>query len=122
MQGWLVVYDAIQGMRFCELIKDDLAALAELPESTPELEVAPTVVPMTYRQCIVVYFQSLRSESESPRTGWRPTKRPNRKPRASPGECFAHCSAKKQIRFRGRQSLTIDVSTWRFVIQLLASC
>lgn len=27
-----------EGMRFCELIKDDLAALAELPESTPELE------------------------------------------------------------------------------------
>jgi len=31
---------ATQGMRFCELIKDDLAALAELPESTPELEAA----------------------------------------------------------------------------------
>ena len=29
---------SMQGMRFCEMIKDDLAALAELPESTPELE------------------------------------------------------------------------------------
>jgi len=40
-----------EGMRFCELIKDDLAALAELPESTPELEDRLA----TYKKAILDY-------------------------------------------------------------------
>ena len=57
-----IVGHTVQGMRFCELIKDDLAALAELPESTPELEAALTapMMIMMYRSLLSFAFSLSR--------------------------------------------------------------